>query len=129
MRAFRILLLVSCGVFLVDTAVGTSTDPAPRERVDAALRWLADHQHPDGRWDADGFWKMTGKTGDGSGSAVHDVGVTGLALLAFLGDGHTPKSGTYRAGVKKGRGRLGNALSRVKSASSEMSARASRRRR
>jgi hypothetical protein len=33
---------------------------------------------------------------------VHDVGVTGLALLAFLGDGSTMRAGPYREQIKKG---------------------------
>src|SRR4030095_14870565 len=36
------------------------------------------------------------------GSAVNDVGVTGLALLAFLGEGNTLKIGTYREVVRRG---------------------------
>ena len=38
---------------------------------------------------------------DGAGNPVHDVGVTGLALLAFLGDGSTMRSGPYKDVVKK----------------------------
>ena len=32
---------------------------------------------------------------------MHDVGVTGLSLLAFLGDGSTLRSGPYRGQIKK----------------------------
>jgi hypothetical protein len=39
---------------------------------------------------------------DGAGATTHDVGVTGLALLAFLGDGNTMRSGPYRDVVKRG---------------------------
>ena len=38
----------------------------------------------------------------GPGNGAHDVGVTGLALLAFLGDGSTLRSGPYKDVVKKG---------------------------
>ncbi|MCA8944319.1 MAG: terpene cyclase/mutase family protein [Planctomycetes bacterium] len=57
----------------------------------AALEWLARHQDDDGSWDADEFMKhdVEGTACDGAGNPAHDVGVTGLALLAFLGDGHT----------------------------------------
>ena len=36
------------------------------------------------------------------GHSVHDVGVTGLCLLAFLGDGHTTQRGQYREQVTRG---------------------------
>jgi hypothetical protein len=67
------------------------------------LEWLAGHQDENGRWDADGFMKhdTQGPRCDGPGNAVHDVGVTGLALLAFLGDGNTMRSGPYRDNVKR----------------------------
>ena len=45
------------------------------------------------------------KEGDpctGPGSGVNDVGVTGLALLAFLGEGNTLRMGTYRTVVRTG---------------------------
>jgi hypothetical protein len=38
----------------------------------------------------------------GPGNAAHDVGITGLALLAFLGEGNTLRLGTYRKVVKDG---------------------------
>jgi hypothetical protein len=62
--------------------------------VKAGLRWLARHQSPDGRWDAASFEKNCKKGGhcEGSGVTDFDVGVTGLALLAFLGAGHTPQN-------------------------------------
>ena len=58
----------------------------------------------DGRWDCDQFMKhdLEGEICDGAGNAVHDVGVTGLALLAFLGDNHTLRAGKYRDVVKRG---------------------------
>ncbi len=48
--------------------------------LNAALEWLARHQERDGHWDAAKY-----------GGQKTDVGVTGLALLAFLGDGHSQK--------------------------------------
>ncbi len=69
--------------------------------IDLGLKWLKDHQDDDGKWDADNFMKHDeGAPCDGAGHAVHDVGVTGLALLAFLGDGSTMKSGEYKQQVK-----------------------------
>ncbi|MBZ0154129.1 MAG: terpene cyclase/mutase family protein [Planctomycetes bacterium] len=74
--------------------------------IDAGLQWLKNHQDEDGSWDCDGFNKHDDPQGgticDGPGSAVHDVGVTGLALLAFLGDGSTMRSGPYRDCIKNG---------------------------
>jgi len=74
------------------------------EAIDAGLQWLKNHQDEDGKWDCDGFMKhdVEGEVCDGPGNAVHDVGVTGLALLAFLGDGSTMRSGPYRQVIKDG---------------------------
>ncbi len=72
--------------------------------IEAGLEWLKNHQDEDGKWDADEFMKhdVEGAPCDGAGNAVHDVGLTGLALLAFLGDGSTLRSGPYRDVIKKG---------------------------
>jgi hypothetical protein len=63
--------------------------------VDEGLKWLADHQdvRDDGRWDCDDFMKHDPADDrcDGAGGALHDVGVTGLALLAFLGADYTDR--------------------------------------
>ncbi|MCR9244596.1 MAG: terpene cyclase/mutase family protein [bacterium] len=74
------------------------------EAIDAGLRWLKNHQDEDGKWDCDQFMKhdVEGEVCDGAGNAVHDVGVTGLALLAFLGDNNTLRAGPYKKVVKGG---------------------------
>ena len=73
------------------------------EAVTDGLDWLHRHQESDGFWDCDDFNRnSTSPLNDGRGNAMHDVGVTGLALLAFLGAGHTSESGKYRDDVKKG---------------------------
>jgi hypothetical protein len=66
------------------------------------LDWLANHRDDDGHWDAAGFMKhdQEGVPCDGPGNAVNDVGVTGLALLAFLGAGHTMRHGEHRQVVR-----------------------------
>ncbi|MBI3831176.1 MAG: hypothetical protein HY291_16780 [Planctomycetes bacterium] len=64
---------------------------ATESAVDKGLDWLARHQEADGHWD-------TAKYG---GSMNCDPGNTGLALLAFLGAGHTEKVGKYKETVKK----------------------------
>jgi len=69
----------------------------------AALLWLANHQSPDGRWDCDGFDAQCRKNKcDGRGEATYDVGVTGLALLCFLGAGFTQQDGPFKKTVKDG---------------------------
>ena len=86
-------------------AGGRQTPPS----VLRGLRWLAAHQDDDGRWDADGFMKHddpSAEVCDGPGNAVHDVGCTALALLAFLGENNTTRSGPYRAVVRRGVGWL-----------------------
>lgn len=61
--------------------------------VSAALTWLSAHQSEAGHWSAAAFDVECGKLGDdavcdGLGNPQHDVGVTSLAVLAFLGAGH-----------------------------------------
>jgi hypothetical protein len=71
--------------------------------VDKALRWLRAHQSPDGRWDGDGFdAQCKGVKCSGVGEATHDAGLTGLALLAFLGKGHTHQAGEFSGAVRGG---------------------------
>ena len=75
--------------------------------VDDALKWLKNHQNPDGYWAANEFDLECGKLGNdgpctGLGMNRHDVGVTGLSLLAFLGAGNTDKEGRYKNVVKSG---------------------------
>lgn len=71
--------------------------------VPPGLQWLAAHQDEDGRWDCDHFMKHDqGEPCDGAGNAVHDVGVTGLCLLAFLGEGSTLRSGLYSDQIRDG---------------------------
>lgn len=72
--------------------------------IQNGLDWLAAHQDESGRWDCDEFFKhdpVNDRT-DGPGLAVNDVGVTGLALLAFLGDGHSLTRGPYQHVVERG---------------------------
>jgi hypothetical protein len=77
----------------------------------AALWWLQRHQDADGKWSAAEFHRncnakktvcnghdMRTKSamGPGAGDSKYDVGVTSLALLAFLGNGHTHKHSPYK---------------------------------
>jgi hypothetical protein len=78
--------------------------------VDDALRWLMNHQNlGDGHWSCAAFDEECGRQDhdykepcDGQGSPQFDVGVTGLALLAYLGAGNTHKEGKYKKTVKAG---------------------------
>jgi hypothetical protein len=72
---------------------------ATENAVDLALEWLAKHQEPDGHWDCqkyEGFKEVRCQGING------DAAVTGFALLAFLGAGHTPKIGKYKDNVQRG---------------------------
>jgi hypothetical protein len=90
--------------------------PNPREdAVLHALRWLAAHQSEDGGWEAAGFDKWcdrkphTGERPDGDGKPMYDVGVTGLALCAFLGAGYTNRGEhEFASVVRKGLAYLKN---------------------
>lgn len=56
-----------------------------------ALAWLAKHQNGDGSWPVDRLY----------GKGEYAVGLESLAMLAFLGDGHTHKQGAYRDNVAR----------------------------
>ena len=74
--------------------------------VQAALAWLAASQSSDGRWNAARHGggverSVQGHHRHGVG-AKSDHGVTGLALLAFLGAGNTHQAGPYSEAVARG---------------------------
>lgn len=74
--------------------------------VRAALGWLANAQSESGGWDASKFGAgkarvVLSQDRRGAGAQA-DTGVTGLALLAFLGAGHTHASGAYTHEVAGG---------------------------
>ena len=81
---------------------GSATEAAVLD----ALKWLKDHQSPGGFWDADEFMfndvYPDKPPSDGHGNPVCDTGLTGLALLAFLGNNHTMNKGKHRDVVKDG---------------------------
>ena len=85
----------------------------------AALNWLKDHQNREGFWSATGFsddsvrigarrtfnldhLRIDDNEGDKGWEATCDVGLTGLALLAFAGAGFDHKTGDYRAAIRQG---------------------------
>jgi outer membrane biosynthesis protein TonB len=74
--------------------------------VTAALAWLAQAQSRDGRWDANHFGAgqeqlVLGQDRGGAGRNA-DTGVSALALLAFMGAGHSHLDGAYRDTVHRG---------------------------
>ncbi len=80
-------------------------DESTEAAVEAALAWLAKNQEPDGFWDAKRHGagsetKTLGEDRNGTGRDA-DTAMTGLALLSFLGAGHTHLQGTYRETVRK----------------------------
>jgi hypothetical protein len=64
---------------------------ATNAAVLAGLQWLAEHQEYDGHWDSCKY---------GAGPKT-DSACTGLALLAFLGYGHTERVGKYSDNVRR----------------------------
>jgi hypothetical protein len=71
---------------------------ASEKAVSGGLRWLAQYQQPDGKW------SFHHGVDDPGTLDQCTTGATGLALLAFLGAGHTHRSenARYRATVDKG---------------------------
>ncbi|MEM8666447.1 MAG: hypothetical protein AAGG48_02955 [Planctomycetota bacterium] len=82
--------------------------PESEAAVDMALEWLARHQRPDGSWSfnldldpCNGQCRHSKKSG--SDTPTPSTGATGLALLAFLGAGHTHRDpGPYQENVRAG---------------------------
>ena len=69
---------------------GGGASAGSESAVNAGLLWLATHQLSTGAWRTDrelARWA--------------DPGVTGLAILAFLGAGHTHRNGRYRQSVRR----------------------------
>ena len=93
--------------------------------VSAGLKWLAGHQSEDGYWDVDEFWKKDPKYATttfeliekdkkepgfyartpnpriGSRGPGMDLPATGLALMAFCGQGCTHRHGEHTKTVQK----------------------------
>ncbi|MDY0165875.1 MAG: terpene cyclase/mutase family protein [Thermoguttaceae bacterium] len=72
--------------------------------VIAALRWIADHQLPDGSWSFDHTLAPSckGKCRSPGGLKEARNAATAMALLPFLAAGQAPKAGEYRRAVGRG---------------------------
>ena len=73
---------------------------ASEAAVAAALKWLAQHQRPDGSWSFDHRYGPSKMNPGGLANAFN--GATGMAVLPFLGAGQTHKEGNYKETVKGG---------------------------
>jgi hypothetical protein len=86
---------------------GGGGNPTTERAVRAALAWLAAAQEPDGRWDPKRHgagqerYAVLGQH-RGTTGARADTGITALALLAFMGSGHTHLDGPYAETVARG---------------------------
>jgi hypothetical protein len=90
----------------LQAAAARGGSEATERAVSEGLSWLAKAQSSDGRWDADRHGagierSIDGRDRRGAGSRS-DHGVTGLALLAFLGAGNTHQSGVHADTVSRG---------------------------
>jgi hypothetical protein len=84
---------------LAEAGGGQDTEDA----VLAALRWLARHQNEDGSWGVTRYTRRCTKAClPNPGRENFEVGVTGLALLAFLGAGHSNLSEATHDGISFG---------------------------
>ena len=78
-----------------EPVVGGSDDA--QQAIRRGLDWLKRVQLGDGRWEL-----HQGYPDAGSPTIKTDTGATGLALLALLGDGHTPRQGEFADVVERG---------------------------
>ncbi len=71
--------------------------------VEDALKWLCEHQQPDGGWSFDLRGGICANRCDHPGTLKNSRDdATGLALLAFLGAGYTHLEGSYKQPVNAG---------------------------
>ncbi len=82
---------------------GGGNDQSERA-VALALKWLAAHQSKDGGWSFDHTQgtQCQNRCGNVGGARQARMAATAMALLPFLGAGHTHQSGKYRQAVYRG---------------------------
>ena len=79
------------------TVGGTGTKTSVEQSIRTGLEWLRRQQKSGGNWQLHAGYP------DASYSVLRtDTGATALALLAFLGDGHTQQDGDYQEAVRNG---------------------------
>ncbi len=76
---------------------GTGTKNSVEMAIKSGLEWLKRQQKSGGNWQL-----HTGYPDAGYSVLRTDTGATALALLAFLGDGHTQNDGDYQDAVRSG---------------------------
>jgi len=78
--------------------------PASEAAVELALAYLARHQRSNGSWTMNFDECPCHGQCDHSSSGLdaHEIAATGLALLCFLGAGHTMQEGQYSENVNRG---------------------------
>lgn len=72
--------------------------------IQLGLEWLVQHQANDGHWGLHNFHEQCRdyEPCSGRGNVRSDTAGTALALLPFLGDGHTHKEGRHKEVVARG---------------------------
>jgi hypothetical protein len=81
----------------------TGTTAGSERAVELALRWLAEHQYPNGGWSFDHRRGRCQAQCSEPGSMAQALnGATGLAVLPFVCHGNTHASGPYRENVAAG---------------------------
>jgi hypothetical protein len=80
---------------------GTGSQNTIERAIKQGLEWLQRQQRPGGNWQL-----HQGYPDAGQSNLRTDTGATALALLAFLGDGHTHREGDYQNTVERGLGWL-----------------------
>ena len=78
--------------------------PGSEKAVAAALKWLAEHQMPDGGWSFAHHLspRCNGQCRNPGEAAVARNAATAMAILPFLGAGQTHQTGQYKSAVKNG---------------------------
>ncbi len=84
----------------MQTVIQRGGSPETEQAVASALKWLAENQSRDGRWNPRKLGggregRVLGHDREGAGSDS-DSGITSLAVLAFLANGHTHLEGPYQ---------------------------------
>src|SRR5262249_45530205 len=84
---YRAALSTLCVLFLLPTTRAGELAPDERAAVDKALAWLVKQQHRDGHWEGQG--------------GQYPMSMTGMAGIALLLDGNTPREGRYKEPLRR----------------------------